>query len=191
MLKIPFPHVCTTRCKIHICSTNFRGAVPAAAPGACCNLFLCNISDAEACSGKFRCGFIWFHHVSAMSPNVIQKRWYHVGKKWTTAQGSNPVSTEEYGSAYDCIDDHQIYIPGPEHPQLSCKLVMLGMLINFFMANVPQKHTKTRPLQKWRRIGGLFSTWFQICRRSCFSRPFLHFLQCSTAGAGSLMTFWK
>lgn len=36
--------------------------------GACCNLFLCNISDAE------------------------------------------------YGSAYDCIDDHQIYIPGPEHP---------------------------------------------------------------------------
>lgn len=36
--------------------------------GACCNLFLCNISDAE------------------------------------------------YGLAYDCIDDHQIYIPVPEHP---------------------------------------------------------------------------
>ena len=123
-------------------------------------------------SGAVSYGFIMFQPCPPMSFRSVD---IMSEKKWTTAQGSNPVSTEEYGSAYDCIDDHQIYIPGPEHPQLSCKLVMLGMLINFFMANVPQKHTKTRPLQKWRRIGGLFSTWFQICRRSCFSRPIFAF----------------
>ena len=62
-------------------------------PGVCCNLFLCNISDEET------------------RPKEVCPK---CARRWMLIAHMTCSFTEDYGSAYDSIDDHQLLVPGPE-----------------------------------------------------------------------------